>query len=167
MIFMKHLKKFENFSLTGIIPMNEEVTTVSGIDVDKLEFGLLTADEAKKVVNTAGRVAALNILNGQFKAGSEMGKKWSELVEFILQTSPLHSAIKMDKSNASGARLLYFELLEMMGEKRDPLILSNLKIFMQPFSTKMGIIKDKDGKLMPVAGSTAPAAAKESYNWKR
>ena len=81
---MRHLRKFENFSLTGIIPMNEEVTTVGGIDVDKLQFGLLTKEEAAKVANMAARVASLNILNGQFKSGSEMGKKWTELLDFIL-----------------------------------------------------------------------------------
>ena len=171
MIFMRHLRKFENFSLTGIIPMNEEVTTVGGIDVDKLQFGLLTKEEASKVANMAARVASLNILNGQFKSGSEMGKKWTELLDFILSTSPLHSAIKMDKTQALGARNYYFELLKMMGDKRDPLIISNLKTFIQPFANKMQIIigvnfEEKDGKFVMKTGSGAPTAAKESFRFR-
>lgn len=163
---MKHLKKFENFSLTGIVPMNEEVTTVGGIDVDQLAFGLFTQQESNNFIKSEQRVEALRILNKQFVPGSDMGKKWAELVDYISQTAPVSSSMKSPKSEDLGLRTHYFELLDMMKEKPDPLTVKNLKLFMTQFAKKAGLVKDESGKLIMVAGSKAPSAAKESYNFR-
>lgn len=159
MIFMKHIRKFESFSI------NEEVMTLGGMDLDPLGFGFLTKEEAEKRYSEKERVNALQILNKQFGM-SELGTKFAELIDLLLTTSPLSPEMKSPNSYL-GARKRYFDLLDGMKTKQDQYKIDNLKIFITQFAKKMEIIKDDKGKLITVAGSTGPSGAKESYNWRR
>lgn len=163
MIFMKHIRKFESFSI------NEEVMTLGGMDLDPLGFGFLTKEEAEKRYSEKERVKALQILNAQFGA-SELGLKFAELIDLLLTTSPLSPEMKSPNSYL-GARKRYFDLLDGMKTKQDPQKIANLKIFITQFAKKMEIIKGEDGKLLIMKSEegvpAGDASAKESYNWRR
>ena len=161
MIFMRHIKKFESYSI------NEEVTTIGGIDLDQLEFGFLTIAESEKFYTKEEKVKALQILNAQLGA-SPQGTKFAELVDCLLSTSTVSSNSMKSKITNLTARTLYYELLNLMKEKQDPQKIANLKIFIAQFAKEMLIVKGEDGQLINSdARLGAPASARESYKWKR
>ena len=159
MIFMKHVRKFDNFSNSDSKRVNEEYVMPN-------EYKHLLVP-SKQVVDRE-QVAALQQLRTGMAASSEMGKALDEVLLALINSSG-----KWNLSGASGyspeeLKSIYGEFARMVDPEKHAAYIPVIQKLFGPWAEKMGITPEGgDGKEVEVEKGQASSMARESYRARK